>query len=107
MNAVTNSKSPAYPPSAQVIDRQADIITTVQPERSNGMAANRDSQKDQSPMRLRGGCIPCPVSIFLAPEDADNLSSSLLRMAAAASSSLVAFKNILNTSLIQNYNRTI
>ena len=58
---------PAYPPRAQerAFAKGSGEPVSEQPKGEMGMdtlMAHRDVDEQNKPMRLRGGCIPCPVS---------------------------------------------
>lgn len=48
-----------YPPTAAVRDS-----VTEQPKPASPMSLSKTENDKQSPQRLRGGCVPCPVSLF-------------------------------------------
>ncbi|KAK0187719.1 hypothetical protein F5146DRAFT_1060354 [Armillaria mellea] len=49
-----------YPPHAHTHASSKAAVVTDQPAPVKGMVVEK--KKEQEPMRLRGGCIPCPVS---------------------------------------------
>ncbi|KAG2744827.1 hypothetical protein P692DRAFT_20837176 [Suillus brevipes Sb2] len=67
-SSVPLADSVTYPPAARSSRRE---IVSSQPSSSSmflhSSPQNRPRQKEEqtdSPLRLRGGCIPCPVSCF-------------------------------------------
>jgi hypothetical protein len=55
----TTTAAPSYPPSAHTT-----TPSSAQPAPSPTMAVSQEpAKKEKEAMRLRGGCIPCPVSI--------------------------------------------
>ncbi|PBK75225.1 hypothetical protein ARMSODRAFT_511484 [Armillaria solidipes] len=49
-----------YPPRAHTHTSSKAAVVSDQPAPVQGMVVEK--KKEQEPMRLRGGCIPCPVS---------------------------------------------
>ena len=48
---------------------------TAQPQPAQPMLPSPPSDKSPDPMRLRGGCVPCPVSLLAAPAPTPPLTS--------------------------------
>lgn len=66
-SVMTQSSMPVYPPHAQerVSVQGSGGPVSEQPKAGVGMSPSMtygDAGKQDKPMRLRGGCIPCPVS---------------------------------------------
>lgn len=65
-----SSPSPSYPPKAHVsssspaLSPEPAYVTTQPTGRSMSADANRREMRVERNQRIRGGCIPCPVSFF-------------------------------------------
>ncbi|KAI0083797.1 hypothetical protein BDY19DRAFT_975671 [Irpex rosettiformis] len=59
---MSESSQPTYPPAVHTAH---DQVHAVQPAPTQTMSVNRDAQvEEQRAERIRGGCIPCPVSLL-------------------------------------------
>ncbi|ESK90980.1 hypothetical protein Moror_16378 [Moniliophthora roreri MCA 2997] len=64
-DAKSSYSMPALPPSAHTTSKHQESIVSNQPLPASGMVVRPDApargeQTTDGPMRLRGGCIPCP-----------------------------------------------
>lgn len=68
----TPSAHIAYPPRAHTTNKDVEVVSK-QPQPVTVMSASRPPKAAQSEAsRLRGGCIPCPVSFLCAVPPASN-----------------------------------
>lgn len=58
----SQSQSITYPPAAYAAPSQQNIIITKQPSKTSAMSTSHIDGETGRAKRLRGGCIPCPVS---------------------------------------------